>query len=206
MSAREEILSRLGTGSASAERRPSVHPLQTDHLDGAATTGMLIERLTEYDARVHLTTREGIPAVLAATFASAGMTRIVVPHGISRGWLGETEILSDQPPLTFEALDAADATLTLCATAIAETGTIVLDGGPGMGRRALSLVPDRLVCVVREAQIVSSIPAALAQLDGTRPLTFISGPSATVDIEMVRVVGVHGPRRLDVVLVAAGPG
>lgn len=98
-------------------------------------------------------------------------------------------------------LDAADGVISTCAVAIAQTGTIVLDGSAGMGRRVLSLVPDYHLCVVRADQLVGSVPEALARLEATRPLTFISGPSATVDIEMVRVGGVHGPRRLEVIVV-----
>ena len=92
--------------------------------------------------------------------------------------------------------------LTTCALAIADTGTIVLDGSAGMGRRALTLVPDYHLCVVRSSQIVATIPQAIAGLEATRPLTFVSGPSATVDIEMVRVRGVHGARTLELVIVA----
>jgi L-lactate dehydrogenase complex protein LldG len=116
-------------------------------------------------------------------------------------WIERLDPLRDDPPLDAHALDEADGVITTCTLAIAQSGTIVLDGGPGMGRRILSLVPDYHLCVVRAEQLVGSLPEAIAKLEPTRPLTFISGPSATVDIEMVRVHGVHGPRRLEVVLV-----
>ena len=133
-----------------------------------------------------------------------GDGKIVAPAGIPDAWVANP--LTDEPPLDPHDLDASDGVITTCALAIAQTGTIVLDGGPGMGRRALTLVPDYHLCVVRQEQIVSSVPEAITQLqtDPTRPLTFISGPSATVDIEMVRVRGVHGPRRLEVIVVT-GP-
>ncbi|MBV9836870.1 MAG: LUD domain-containing protein, partial [Solirubrobacterales bacterium] len=112
----------------------------------------------------------------------------------------ESDPLRDEPPLDPHELDGADGVLTTCAVAIAETGSIVLDGSAGMGRRALTLVPDYHLCVVKASQLVGSVPEAISLLEPTRPLTFVSGPSATVDIEMVRVAGVHGPRTLDVII------
>ena len=112
-----------------------------------------------------------------------------------------TATVADDPPLAFGDLDMLDGVITGCAVAIAETGTIVLDGGAGQGRRALSLLPDLHVCVVLASQVVGTVPEALARLDPSRPQTWISGPSATSDIELQRVEGVHGPRVLDVVIV-----
>ena len=112
------------------------------------------------------------------------------------------ERVSDTPPLPSAELDGIDAVITGCAIAIAETGTIVLDGGPDQGRRALTLIPDHHLCVVRAGQVVDDVPAAVAALDPRRPLTWISGPSATSDIELRRVEGVHGPRHLYVLIVA----
>jgi L-lactate dehydrogenase complex protein LldG len=132
-----------------------------------------------------------------------GVTALVVPDGVPAAWLpARLTVLRDDPPLDTGQLDRADGVLTLCAVAIAETGTIVLDAGTGQGRRALTLLPDYHLCVVRADQIVAGVPDAIARLDPTRPLTWISGPSATSDIELNRVEGVHGPRTLEVVLVA----
>jgi len=132
---------------------------------------------------------------------------VLVPEGLPAQWLtglaAGTEVVRDDPPLTPAHLDRVGAVVTGCAVAIAETGTVVLDHGPGQGRRALTLVPDFHVVVVRAGQVAADIADAVARLDASRPLTFVSGPSATSDIELIRVEGVHGPRTLHILV--AGP-
>lgn len=166
---------------------------------------LFIDRLHHYEAATHVVTEPELAATIQATCANRGVSRIVVPAGIPADWVGGLEPLTDDPPLTPAQLDAADGVISTCAVAIAQTGTVVLDGTSGMGRRALSLVPDYHLCIVRDEQIVGSVPEAIAVLEPTRPLTFISGPSATVDIELVRIGGVHGPRTLEVIIVRS-PG
>jgi L-lactate dehydrogenase complex protein LldG len=164
-----------------------------------------IDRVADYRATIERTTVDQLPNAIAARFESHGARRIATPAGVPDVWFAATaaERVSDDPPLSHEALDGLDGTITGCAAAIAETGTIVLDAGPDQGRRALSLLPDLHVCVVRVDQVVGTVPEALARLDPRRPQTWISGPSATSDIELQRVEGVHGPRRLAVILVDA---
>jgi L-lactate dehydrogenase complex protein LldG len=138
---------------------------------------------------------------VAGVLADRGLRRVLAPAGVPEAWLGGADVTRDaEPPLPVEVLDGVDAVVTGCAVAIAETGTIVLDAGPDQGRRALTLVPDVHVVVVHAAQVVQTVPEAIARLDPRRPLTMISGPSATSDIELSRVEGVHGPRTLVVVL------
>jgi L-lactate dehydrogenase complex protein LldG len=135
-----------------------------------------------------------------------GARRIVVPSGLGlTGLPAGTEIVADDG-LSPAALDSFDGVITGAAVAIAETGTIVLDGSPDQGRRALSLVPDYHLCIVQADQVVALVPEAMARLAPGRPLTWISGPSATSDIELDRVQGVHGPRTLEVILVEPRPG
>ncbi|XVQ83970.1 LutC/YkgG family protein [Microbispora siamensis] len=161
------------------------------------------ERVRDYRAVVHVVDEAGVAERVALSLAGRGARRVVVPAGFPAPWLAaaDVEAVADDPPLSAADLDAVDGVLTTCAVAIAETGTIVLDAGPGQGRRALTLVPDYHLCVVRAAQVVAGVPDAVALLAPARPLTWISGPSATSDIELNRVEGVHGPRTLEVLIV-----
>ncbi len=202
--ARDEILARvrsaLGPAPARAQAQTIPREYRQTTQDGLE---QFLERLAHYDARAIQTTETDLDATVQATLKHRQARDIIAPDGVPAGWLTTVNQIKDNPPLDHDALDGADGVVTTCAVAIAQTGTIVLDGGPGMGRRALTLLPDYHLCVVRADQLVPSVPEALERLRPTRPLTFISGPSATVDIEMVRVKGVHGPRTLDVIIVAA---
>jgi L-lactate dehydrogenase complex protein LldG len=160
------------------------------------------ERASDYRATVYRCAADQTAQVIADAVAARGAERIGVPRGFPAEWSALPGAVPDDPPLDVAALDALDGVVTTCAVAIAETGTIVLDTGPGQGRRAFSLVPDYHLAVVRTGQIVGAVPDAVAVLDPGRPLTWISGPSATSDIELSRVEGVHGPRTLDIVIVA----
>ncbi|MCA1687679.1 MAG: lactate utilization protein C [Actinobacteria bacterium] len=168
------------------------------------------ERAAEYEATVRRVQADELPRAIEETLRRRSVERLVVPPYIPREWIPEgVETLRDaaRPRLTREELDASDGVLTGCALGIAQTGTIVLDSGRAQGRRALTLLPDYHLCVVREDQIVGLVPEAFAELEETvrderRAITFISGPSATSDIELDRVEGVHGPRTLEVLIVA----
>ncbi len=167
------------------------------------------EHVAEYEATVHRVAEDGLPARIAQILQKRGLEILVVPPLLPEAWIPEgVEVLRDAagPRLTNEELDEAGGVLTGCALGIAQTGTIVLDAGPGQGRRALTLLPDYHLCVVREEQVVDLVPEAFAKLEETvrgegRAVTFISGPSATSDIELNRVEGVHGPRALEVLIV-----
>jgi L-lactate dehydrogenase complex protein LldG len=166
------------------------------------------ERAAEYEATVRRVKEDELPEAIREALARHGVQRLVIPPLLPEAWIPEdVETLRDaaRPRLTKEELDASDAVLTGCAVAIAQTGTIVLDAGEAQGRRALTLLPDYHLCVVREDQIVGLVPEAFARLEDAvkeegRAITFISGPSATSDIELNRVEGVHGPRTLEVLI------
>jgi L-lactate dehydrogenase complex protein LldG len=206
MSARGEILRRVR--AATADRRAAVAPIARRYQRNGQRApqeilDLFAERVSEYRATVTACSRDDLATVLARAASAARV--VAVPNDLDPAWLTSLdvphEILRDSGQLSARQLDEADAVITASAVAIAETGSVVLDGSAGQGRRALTLVPDHHICVVSSNQVVETVPEALARLDPTRPLTFISGPSATSDIELDRVEGVHGPRQLDVVLV-----
>ena len=223
MTAREEVLARIRTalggtasgGTAPASAAPSGTAPVADavprgyrtqgELDVTVLLDLLAERLRDYGCTVRRATPGEVMTAVAEAVGQRGARRVVVPPGLDLADLPTgTEIVADDG-LSPAALDTVDGVVTGAAVAIAETGTIVLDGSPDQGRRALSLVPDYHVCIVRAEQVVALVPEALARLDPGRPLTWISGPSATSDIELDRVQGVHGPRTLEVILVAPEP-
>lgn len=197
MGSRETILARVRSALADipfAETPDDVR-VPRDYQrtrSGPDLVELLLDRLMDYRAVVHLDT----PVAELAR----GRGRLMVPSGAPGEWLSGVDVVRDDPPLSSTELDRLDGVLTGCAVAIAETGTIVLDAGEAQGRRALTLVPDYHLCVVRRDQIVRTVPEALERLDPSRPLTWISGPSATSDIELDRVEGVHGPRTLEVAI------
>ncbi|MET7913468.1 LutC/YkgG family protein [Streptomyces avermitilis] len=216
MSSRDVILGRVRRALADvSDDTPYEQAVDRSYLrehgalSVAATVELLAENLADYRTIVHRCTADGLPAVIAGLLADRGSTSVLVPPGLDGDWLAATGVprVPDRADSTAHELDRVDSVVTACAVAIAETGTLVLDGGPEQGRRRITLVPDHHICVVRVPdQVVSSVPQALPRLDPTRPLTWISGPSATSDIELDRVEGVHGPRTLEVVLVSGRPG
>ncbi|HEX6073965.1 MAG TPA: LUD domain-containing protein [Micromonosporaceae bacterium] len=202
--ARQELLARVRAAvrGATPPAIPRTYRRHGEHQPGsAALLDLLTDRLVDYRATVHRRTAEQLAATVSAVLTDAipAGGRVIVPPGLRSGWVDGA--VADHAGLSAADLDGFAAVVTGCAAAVADTGTIVLDGSPDQGRRAITLVPDVHVCVVRADQVVQTVPEVLARLDPRRPLTFISGPSATSDIELTRVEGVHGPRRLHVVLV-----
>ncbi|WP_086769409.1 LutC/YkgG family protein [Streptomyces bobili] len=168
------------------------------------TVELLAENLADYRAIVHRTDAEELPLLIMRLLAARGPQYVLVPPGLPPEWMSAADPtrFHDRAVSTPHELDKVESVVTGCALAIAETGTIVLDGSPDQGRRRITLVPDHHICVVRvPEQVVSSVPQAMERLNPARPLTWISGPSATSDIELDRVEGVHGPRTLEVILV-----
>jgi L-lactate dehydrogenase complex protein LldG len=195
VSARDEILARVRAALADAPERPAASvPRRTPDAD-ADVVSLFCERVADYRAVVERCSRDELPARLRAALPEG--TRVVVPPDLDLGVPGAVP----DSGLSASELDALDAVVTRARVGIAETGTIVLDHGRGQGRRAITLVPDHHVCVVDADQVVADVPDAFDVVGGAGVLTWISGPSATSDIELDRVEGVHGPRRLHVIVV-----
>jgi L-lactate dehydrogenase complex protein LldG len=213
--AREEILRRVrrATHDVPKNERPEDISVERgyrkeDDAPREEIVERFAERVAEYEATVHRVSETDLPREIAEALERRGIRQLVVPADLLEEWVPEgVEILRDvaRSPLSNEELDRSDGVLTGCSLGISQTGTIVLDAGEGQGRRALTLLPDYHLCVVREDQIVGLVPEAFVKLEETvrnkgRAITFISGPSATSDIELNRVEGVHGPRTLEVLI------
>lgn len=213
--AKDAILSRVRAALADvpAAETPADVPLPRQYrtTDPSPRTHLIeqfIDRVAEYKAAIRRVPASGLSQAIAAACALRGVKRLVVPADLPAGWAPEGVTLVTDPGLTIDQLEASDGVLTACALGIAQTGTIVLDSGVGQGRRALTLLPDYHLCVVREDQVVGLVPEAVSRLSEAasapgHPITFISGPSATSDIELNRVEGVHGPRTLEVLVVGS---
>jgi len=214
--ARGEILGRVRAALADvpASERPEAVPVArayrtADPSPREALVEQFVERVREYKAVVRRVAAAELAGAIAGSCAARGVRRLAVPADLPAGWAPDGVALVREPGLTVDQIEACDGVLTACALGVAQTGTIVLDSGPGQGRRVLTLLPDYHLCVVGEDQVVGLVPEAVARLQSVagspgRPVTFISGPSATSDIELSRVEGVHGPRTLEVLVV--GPG
>ncbi|MFD5867377.1 lactate utilization protein C [Corynebacterium sp. NPDC060344] len=228
--AKQEILERIREAHARAAQGdvisegagidPGVpgeaYPVPRDYIRGRETPGaelvdLLVDRLVDYRAEVIRCSGEaggpgGIGEAVARVLSERGVDRVGIPAGLDEAWLGDFgadhgDMVIDEPGLFAPTeLDALDGVVTSSAVTSAETGTIFLDGSPTCGRRALTLVPDLHVCIVPVDSIVDGVPEAIARLEPTAPITMISGPSATSDIELNRVEGVHGPRTLVVII------
>jgi L-lactate dehydrogenase complex protein LldG len=205
--ARDEILQRIGKAitNPSVEEPVNRAYRRSGILGREEGVELFCQRVREYEAEVERLDDTELAARISKVCNERNLRTLVVPAGIPAAWRCTDVELVDDHGLSTRALDRIDGVFTGCTAAVAETGTIILTTGPEEGRRALSLVPDLHICVVRESQIVELLPEALSllvenQLD-RRPITFISGPSATSDIELNRVEGVHGPRTLVVLVV-----
>jgi L-lactate dehydrogenase complex protein LldG len=219
-SSKEKILNRIRTAlgkSSGNEDKGSVSPEivrkynQKGPLDGEEMLRQFTVRVSEYRAAAEWVDENHVGKKIAEICEKEGVKKLVVPPGLEESWVksakSSVDLLYDSPEqLSKGELNNSDAVLTGCFLGVAQTGTIILNAGPGQGRRALTLLPDFHICVVKQEQVVGMIPEAIRQLEeivkkSGRPITFISGPSATSDIELDRVEGVHGPRKLHVLIV-----
>lgn len=207
MDSRERILAAVRSATRDAIDPAPTRDYRTEvddrELAGRDLVELFVERVDDYRAEVHVVDDAELPLRVGQVLGSHKVRSLVVPHDVDARWLSTTHarLVRDDPSVTAQQLNEVDAVVTGCAAAVAVTGTIVLDSGPRQGRRAITLVPDLHLCVVPAEAVVGSVPEAVRRLDPRRPLTWISGPSATSDIELDRVEGVHGPRTLVVLVV-----
>lgn len=207
--AKEEILARIRGALGGTTAPPTMREQVAKEyrfqgtLSAAERIELFIDRLHDYDAVVHRAAPHEIPSAIARALQARGKSGLLVPLGIPNQWLPGGFLFQRDTGLTYDEIDKSEGVLTGCAAAIALTGTIVLRHSEAEGRRALTLVPDYHLCVVHEQQIVETVPEGIAQMStyAPAPITTVSGPSATSDIEMTRIKGVHGPRTLEVILV-----
>jgi L-lactate dehydrogenase complex protein LldG len=208
--ARQEILARIrrSLGAVSSNRAQHYEDIarpytQTGTLDAESKLALFEDRLRDYDAIVYRCSRATLKETIAEALKQRGKHQMLIPEGLGPEYLptDSVEFVRDRG-LSYEELDHSEGVLTTCATAVAISGTIVLRHSPKEGRRALTLIPDYHLCIVHATQVVDTVPEGIRALGGsTAPITTISGPSATADIEMTRIKGVHGPRTLDVIVV-----
>ena len=213
ISSRERVLERIRKANAKAAHAQEPIPRTYDGVGSARTKlqdmeviTLFEERLRDYDARVFRVRHNEIAAKATEILQSANRRRVALPAGLPVTWRADgIEWMSDDElsldVLNADVLNAVDGVMTAATVGVAVSGSIVLQHGPAEGRRVLTLLPDYHLCVIEAAQVVETLPEAFARIDPTRPVTFFSGPSATADIEMTRIKGVHGPRFLDVLLV-----
>ena len=210
--ARSEILRAIRSanhGASDLQRAAAeyahIERTYTQHaaLSHNEAVALLTERLIDYNAHVASCTPDQVPSAIRNALQEHRAARVLVPEDFPQEVLPDGLTVTTDTNLSPAELDRFDAAVTLCTLAIAETGTLVLQGLAGQGRRATTLVPDVHVCILRVEDIVTTVPEAFERLTSTatRPLTFVSGPSATADIEMTRIKGVHGPRQLHILLV-----
>jgi L-lactate dehydrogenase complex protein LldG len=206
--ARETILARIRSATANGADASDFAAIPHTHrrassLDAEARLHLFVDRLHDYDANVVETTADALPRTIAGVLSSHAQRDVVIADGLPLDLLPDGFAFQSECDASIDDLNRCDGIVTLCTVAIASTGTMVLTHGPGEGARRITLLPDRHLCIVRAEQIVETAPEAFDRLApfAAHPLTFISGPSATADIEMTRIRGVHGPRFLDVALV-----
>lgn len=201
---RGEILRRIRAArpaAPTAAATPRDYAGPGGYVTGGNPAELLAERLRDYGALVQRRPAADGPVAIGAVLRDCGARRVALPEHLPAEWITAVpEPQLDRPPLQIAELARVDAVLTTVTVAIAQTGTLVLDHGPGQGRRELTLIPDVHVAVVPAQRIVAAVPDAVAAMDPATPLTWISGPSATSDIELTRVQGVHGPRSLAVII------